>query len=496
LRIEISNIELTIPCANMAIMRRAKVVCTLGPASCDKDSITELVRAGMDVARLNFAHGDHSEHAELIARVRSIAQQSGRAIAILQDLAGPKIRTGRLVGREPVELSTGAPVCLQSGDGEGSAQRLYTSHDLSGEVRVGDPILLADGLLELRVQSVAGQEINCRVIAGGLLGEKKGINLPGSKLSIPALTDKDTADLEFGLEQGVDYVALSFVRSANDLLLLRERIRMWSQRHAGRGLDTPIVAKLEKPQAIDHLDEILGAADVVMVARGDLGVELPPERVPAIQKTIIHAARRQRVPVITATQMLESMTEHPRPTRAEASDVANAVLDGTDALMLSAETASGLYPIESVDMMSRIISQAEAIAHELPRRRTREPLSIPEAIAESVARSADLVELKAIAVFTKGGSTARLVSNYRPRCPIFGLAPDARTRSRMALYWGVTPIESPHIVTTDEMLGKAEQRLLELKLVERGDPIAIVAGSPWGVAGRTNLMKILRAGET
>jgi pyruvate kinase len=478
-------------------MRRAKVVCTLGPASCDATTIADLAAAGMDVARLNFAHGDYDVHARLIKTVRDVSQQCGRAIAVLQDLAGPKIRIGPLARHEPVELTPGATVRLRPGDDEGNEKLLYTTVDLSGDVGIRETILLADGLIELRVESVEGQDIVCRVIAGGLLGEKKGINVPGSRLSVPALTDKDIADLEFGLEHGVDYIALSFVRSVRDVRLLRERIRVWSQRHGGQGSDTLIVAKLEKPQAIESLEDILGAADVVMVARGDLGVELPPERVPAIQKTIIQAGRRNRVPVITATQMLESMTEHPRPTRAEASDVANAVLDGTDALMLSAETASGEYPVQSVNMMCRIISQAEAIAHELPRRRRgNEALPIPEVIAESVARAADLLDLKAIAVFTKGGSTARLVSAYRPRCPIYGLAPDARTRARMALYWGVTPIDSPHIVTTDEMLGKAEQRLLELQLVQSGEVIAIVAGSPWGVAGRTNLMKIVRAGET
>lgn len=478
-------------------MRRAKIVCTMGPACCEIEMIRELARAGMDVARLNQAHGDHASHAQVIARIRQVEEEIGRPIAILMDLAGPKIRTGKLVDRKPVLLKSGAHVRLLQGQGEGDAERIYTTIDLAAETRVGDPVLLADGLLELRVERIEGRELVCAVVTGGLLGEKKGINLPGSLLSIPALTDKDIADLEFGLAQGVDFVALSFVRSEQDVQILRQRIHRWAQANGGKGLDTPIIAKLEKPQAIDRLEQILSFADGVMVARGDLGVEVPPEKVPALQKRIIDAARQHRLPVITATQMLESMTEHPRPTRAEASDVANAILDGTDAVMLSGETANGQYPREAVAMMARIISEAEAIESPSERRRhfAGEDLSIPETIAESVAHAANDLQLKAITVFTKGGSTARLVSNYRPRCPIYGMAPEPRTRTRLCLYWGVTPIASPEIITTDEMLWKAEQQLVDLKLVREGEIIAIVAGSPFGVPGRTNLMKILRAGE-
>jgi len=476
-------------------MRRAKIVCTLGPASHDLSTIRALAEAGMDVARLNFSHGDHAFHAALIGRIRQVARELDRPIAILQDLSGPKIRTGVLAGHVPVKLEPGAKLTLLAGSGDGTVERVFTTLDLSGEVRAGEAILLDDGLLELCVDHVTGSEIHCHVVAGGALNEKKGINLPGSRLSIPAVTDKDVADLHFGLEQEVDYVALSFVRSEHDVQVLRERIRHWAQRHDGQGLDTPVIAKLEKPQAIDRLEEILNFSDGVMVARGDLGVELPPEKVPAIQKRIIRSARAHRVPVITATQMLESMTEHPRPTRAEASDVANAILDGSDAVMLSAETASGKYPVEAVRMMARIIQEAEAIEPPKVVHRSGLEMSIPEAIAESVARTAVDLNLNAIAVYTKGGSTARLVSSYRPPCPIYALAPSPRTRTRLALYWGVVPIASPEIVSTDEMLGKGERQLLDLKLVQPGHTVAIVAGSPFGVPGRTNLMKVLRVGE-
>ncbi len=476
-------------------MRRAKIVCTIGPASSDISMLRELARAGMDVARLNFSHGEHAVHGEVIRNLRKVSSELARPIAILQDLSGPKIRIGKLRERKAVQLVAGCTLCLECGDQDGGPERVYTSIDLAAEVRPGEPILLDDGLMELRVDAIEGRTVRCTVVAGGELREKKGINLPGSSLSIPAVTEKDLTDLEFGLEQGVDYVALSFVRSEQDVQILRERIRHFAGRNKGRGIDTPIIAKLEKPQAIERLSEILSFSDGVMVARGDLGVEVPPERVPGLQKRIINKAREHRLPVITATQMLESMTEHPRPTRAEASDVANAILDGTDAVMLSAETASGKYPVESVRMMARIIEEAESMARPIPQRRHGETLSIPETIAETVSHAAQDLHMGAIAVFTKGGSTARLVSNYRPRCPIYALAPDPRTQNRLALFWGVSPIPSPEILTTDEMLGKAERLLLDLRLVREGDVLAIVAGSPFGIAGRTNLMKILRAGE-
>jgi pyruvate kinase len=476
-------------------MRRAKIICTLGPASVEPAVLREMARAGMDVARLNFSHNSHDFHALAISTIRKVSEEIGRPIGILQDLAGPKIRTGPLAGHQPVCLEPGGRVVLSVAAGAGNAERLHTTVDLSSEVRAGDPLLLADGMLELLVEEVRGQEIVCRVGTGGMLDENQGINLPNSRLSIPAITEKDLRDLEFGLEQGVDFIALSFVRQALDVRNLRGKIAAWADAHHGRGMDTPIVAKLEKPQAMEHLNDIVDACESVMVARGDLGVEMPPEKVPALQKRIIAEARKKRRPVITATQMLESMTEHPRPTRAEASDVANAVLDGTDALMLSGETAIGRYPVEAVAMMSRIIVEAEAMPRHAAARPAPRDLSIPETIAQSVSHAAEELRMAAIAVFTSSGSTARMVSSYRPPCPVYGLTPDTRTRSRMTLYWGVSPISSPEILTTDEMLGRAERRLLDLKLVSPGDIIAIVAGTPFGVPGRTNLMKILRASE-
>ncbi len=472
-------------------MRRTKIICTLGPSSSEPAMIRELAMAGMDVARLNFSHGDHEFHAQLIARVRQVGRELGKEIPILQDLAGPKLRTGLLVNRQPVRLEPGQKVTLFCGDEPGDAQRLSTSIDLSADVKPGDSVLLADGLLELRVDATPTCEVVCTVLNGGLLGERKGINLPGALVNVPALTDKDFADLDFGLDQGVDYVALSFVRSENDLHLLHERIRMWASRHDGRGLDTPVIAKLEKPQALDRLPEILQFVDAVMVARGDLGVEVPLERVPALQKHIIRSARHARLPVITATQMLGSMTRQPRPTRAEASDVANAVLDGSDALMLSEETASGDHPIAAVRMMDRIISEAEKIEQPaLPP--APSPDSIPDTIAGSVALAARNLPLSAIAIFTKTGATARLLSGYRPHCPVYALAPSERTRARLALYWGVQAMALPEMNSTDDMLGRAEAVLIEKAGLRSGQTVAIVAGTPFGVAGRTNLMKIVR----
>ncbi len=472
-------------------MRRAKIVCTLGPASDTPERIRALMEAGMDVARLNFSHGDHAYHAGLLQRVREAARVLDRPIAVLQDLAGPKLRIGLLEDHQPVRLEPGARVALVMDSAPGNAARLPTSFDLSPHLHSGDAVLLADGAFELRVLQTCAGGVECEVVTGGLLGERKGINLPGGGLEIPALSEKDFADLEFGLEQGLDAIALSFIRSARDLRLLRERMRYWAGRHQGRGLDTAVVAKLEKPQALEHLDEILAAADGVMVARGDLGVELPLEQVPAIQKNIIRAARRRRMPVITATQMLVSMTRQPRPTRAEASDVVNAVLDGSDALMLSEETASGEYPVEAVRVLERLIVEAEKLAPALAP--AMPSGSIPEAIAAAAAQAAAALPLDAIAAFTQTGSTARLLSGYRPPCPIYALTPNPRTRDRMALYWGVTPLSLPEIASTDEMITRAEARLLAAGCLAPGAAFALVAGAPYGVPGRTNLMKILKA---
>src|SRR5713226_8887610 len=348
--------------------RHSKIVCTIGPASRSPRTIDRLLRAGMDVARLNFSHGSHANHAESIAMLRTAATHIHKPIAILADLQGPKIRTGPLAGAMPVLLRTGQKFVITTARVLGDSTRVSTVfRPLPREVHRGDRILLSDGLIELRVERVRGGEVVCTVVNGGALGEHKGINLPGVKLRVPAMTPKDREDLVFALKQGADYIAVSFVRRPEDVLLAKQLIRR-------AGKDTPVIAKLEKPEAIENLDGILRAADGVMVARGDLGVEMSPERVPVVQKTVIARAREFRRPVITATQMLESMTENPRPTRAETSDVANAIFDGSDAVMLSAETASGKYPVEAVGMMARIIEEAEASNREFPRPASHEQL--------------------------------------------------------------------------------------------------------------------------
>src|SRR5215470_4198371 len=366
------------------IRRKAKIVCTLGPASSSASVVRDLIRSGMDVARLNFSHGTHEEKARLIATIREVATSECKAVCILQDLQGPKIRTGRLKYRTPVALKAGSKVTITPKDVAGTNSVISTTFKtLAREVIPGARILLSDGLIELRVRSIQGEDVECEVVNGGLLGEHKGINLPGTIVSVPSLTEKDEKDLEFGLAHGVDMVAVSFIRTAADVQAVREKIKEF------RG-DVWVVAKLEKPQAIEHLEEILEISDSVMVARGDLGVEMPPEKVPIIQKHVIRRAAAWRKPVITATQMLESMIENPRPTRAEASDVANAIFDGTDAVMLSAETASGKYPRESVEIMSRIVVEAECNVNELGqirRRRERRGLSVAETICEAIAHA-------------------------------------------------------------------------------------------------------------
>jgi pyruvate kinase len=464
--------------------RHSKIVCTIGPASRSPRVIEKLLSAGMDVARLNFSHGSHEEHAQNIAHLRAAAQEQKKTIAILADLQGPKIRTGVLAGGGPVLLRTGQEFVITTAKILGDSTRVNTTFTpLPQEVHRGDRILLSDGLIELRVKQVRPPNVICEVVNGGALGEHKGINLPGIKLRVPALTPKDRADLKFALKHGVDYIAVSFVRRPEDVLLAKQLIRR-------AGKETPVIAKLEKPEAIENLDAILRAADGVMVARGDLGVEMNPEKVPVVQKTIIARAREFRRPVITATQMLESMTENPRPTRAEASDVANAIFDGSDAVMLSAETASGKYPVEAVSMMARIIDEAEESVKEFPRPSTmQEQLKVAETVAELVCHASRELHMKVIAVFTHSGFTARLVSRYRPLVPIIAFSPVAETRRRMALIWGVLSRDIQDVRKIDGLAAIAEKRLLEERLVRKGDVIGIVAGTPMGIRGTTNFMK-------
>jgi pyruvate kinase len=465
------------------ISRHSKIVCTIGPATRSPRMIGKLMRAGMDVARLNFSHGTHEEHAQSISILRQGAIEIKRPIAILADLQGPKIRTGALAGGGHVFLRAGQRFVITTAKVLGDSTRVNTTFQaLPHEVKRGDRILLSDGLIELRVESVKRHEVICQVANGGILGENKGINLPGITLHVPALTVKDRSDLRFALLHGADYIAVSFVRRPEDVLIAKAIVRRAKR-------ETPIIAKLEKPEAIENLDEILAVSDGVMVARGDLGVEMNPERVPVVQKNIIARAREHRRPVITATQMLESMTENPRPTRAEASDVANAIFDGTDAVMLSAETATGRYPVEAVAMMARIIEEAEASIQEFPRPAGTERLKVAETIAEIVCHASRELHMRLIAVFTHSGFTARLVSRYRPLVPIVAFSPEAATRRRMVLLWGVTPRRIVDIKKIDVLPAITEKRLLEERLVKKGDVIAIVAGTPMGMRGTTNFMK-------
>ncbi len=463
--------------------RHSKIVCTIGPASSSPRIIERLMHAGMDVARLNFSHGTHADHARSITALRAAAIEHEKPIAIIADLQGPKIRTGPLAGGAPVTLRAGQRFVITTARVPGDSNCVSTTfRPLPREVHRGDRILLSDGLIELRVRQVRGQEVLCEVVNGGLLGQHKGINLPGIQLRVPALTPKDREDLVFALKHDANYVAVSFVRHPEDVVLAKNLIRR-------AGKDTPVIAKLEKPEAIENLDAILRVADGVMVARGDLGVEMNPERVPVVQKMIVARAREARRPVITATQMLESMTENPRPTRAEASDVANAIFDGSDAVMLSAETASGKYPVEAVAMMARIIEEAEASITEFPRPGMQEKLKVAETVAELVCHASRELHMKLIAVFTHSGFTARLVSRYRPLVPIVAFSPEAETRRRMALIWGVMARAIVDVHKVDGLAEIAEQRLLEERLVRKGDVIGIVAGTPMGVRGTTNFMK-------
>ena len=463
--------------------RHSKIVCTIGPATRSPRMIHKLLLAGMDVARLNFSHGTPAEHAQSFSMLREAAAAFQKPIAILADLQGPKIRTGALAGGGSVALRAGQQIVITTAKILGDSTRVSTTfHHLPREVKAGDRILLSDGLIALRVERIRKQEVICQVVNGGLLGEHQGINLPGVKLRVPALTDKDRKDLRFALAHGADYIAVSFVRRPEDVLLAKSLIRRAKK-------DTPVIAKLEKPEAIENLEAILRASEGVMVARGDLGVEMSPECVPVVQKNIIAKAREFRRPVITATQMLESMIENPRPTRAEASDVANAIFDGSDAVMLSAETASGKYPVEAVQMMARIIEEAEASIHEYPRPVPQERLKVPETVAELVCHASRELHMKLIAVFTHSGFTARLISRYRPLVPIVAFTPEANTRRRMALLWGVTSRQIADIKKIDGLAAIAEKRLLDERFVRQGDVIGIVAGTPMGIRGTTNFMK-------
>jgi pyruvate kinase len=473
------------------LRRRAKIVCTIGPASDTEEMMRELMVRGMNVARLNFSHGTHEDHARVIRRLRKVAAELGRTICILQDLQGPKIRTGRLKDRMAVALQTGQTVTITPNDIMGTADLLSTTYEqLAQDVKPGERILVSDGRIELLVEKISGDDVICEVLNGGMVGEHQGINLPGTNVSIPSITEKDEVDLAFGLEHAVDLVAISFVRTADDVVRARRAITALSG-------DAPLIAKLEKPQAIENLEAILEVANGVMVARGDLGVEVPPEKVPLIQKHVIRRALDFRKPVITATQMLESMTENPRPTRAEASDVANAIFDGTDAVMLSGESAVGKFPREAVEMMARIVAEAEAHPSDplLPEHRPARRMSIAETICESMAHAARDLNIRAIAVFTETANTARMLSKYRPAADIYAFTQTEAVCNRMNLLWGVTPLPCPTKLSAKDMAEFAEQELLRLQVLSPGDVFGLIAGTT-STAGATNFMRLITAGQT
>ena len=476
--------------------RKAKIVATIGPASQKEEILEKLIRAGMNVARMNFSHGTHEEHAERMALVRKVSERLGTPVGILQDLQGPKIRVGELP--EIVQLSEGEMVTLYATGmtpppSEGQ-QIPVDFRQLFDSVRTSDRLLLDDGRLTLEVISVRGHNaLTARVIIGGSLSSHKGINLPGVRLRIAGFTEKDEADLEFGLSQGVDAVAISFVRTAEDVRKVRQALERLSN---GRRLPL-LIAKLEKPEALDNLDAILDIVDGVMVARGDLGVELPPERVPALQKHIIRTANRRAKLVITATQMLESMISNPLPTRAEASDVANAVFDGTDAVMLSAETASGKYPVESVQMMDRIVREAEV--HFLEWGAEQSVSGFEQSDAASMSRAAQALasdkNVTAVACFTMQGQTAWLMSKIRPRVPVMAFTPDNDTYRRLTFLWGVRPQLVAFSNSLEEMIDHVEQALLESYVVKPGDQVVLVCGFPVGALRPPNMALLHTVGE-
>lgn len=464
---------------------RAKIVCTIGPASGSRAALFHLIKSGMDVARLNFSHGSHESHREVIKIIREGSGKFKQPVSILQDLQGIKIRVG-LFKNNGVELRKGSRVYIHPGEGTGDESNIFVSYPaLLKDAKKGDRILLDDGLMQLRVVEKSKEALIARVIEGGLLKNRKGVNLPGMKISQRSFTEKDQRDLELGLRMAVDYAAISFVRSAHDITVIKD----WMQQ---RGKNIPLIAKIEKPEALLNIDEILEASDGIMIARGDLGVEVAPEEVPLIQKALISKANNRGKLVITATQMLESMKENPRPTRAEATDVANAVIDGTDALMLSAETASGKYPIEAFMMMDRIIrhtEQTQKISSVYIRGN-----SYAEALADAACSASDDIGAKVLVAFTRSGFTALLVSKFRPKIPIIAFTPERAVMSRLPLYWGVIPKYMKPLANTDQMLREAEKALLKEKIVKKGDRIVIIASSPLSTKTKTNFMKLHQIG--
>ncbi|MFI1256650.1 pyruvate kinase [Streptomyces netropsis] len=472
-------------------MRRAKIVCTLGPATDSYEQIKALVEAGMDVARLNLSHGVYADHETRYERVRKAAEETGRNVGVLADLQGPKIRLGTF--REgPVLLERGDDFTITVDDAEGDRHICSTTYPgLAADVTKGERILVDDGRVTLEVTEVDGPRVRTIVIEGGMVSDHKGLNLPGVAVSVPALSDKDVHDLRWAVRTGADIIALSFVRSAHDI---EDVHRIMDE----EGCRLPVIAKIEKPQAVANLDAIVAAFDGIMVARGDLGVEMPLETVPIVQKRAIKLAKRNAKPVIVATQMLDSMIDASRPTRAEASDVANAVIDGTDAVMLSGETSIGKYPVETVKTMGRIVRAAEedVLAKGLPPLTERsKPRTQGGSVARAAAEMGDFLGAKFLVAFTQSGDTVRRLSRYRSPIPLLAFTPEPATRSQLNLTWGVETFLGPMVQTTDEMVDQVDEYLLRIGRCRKGDMVIITAGSPPGVAGTTNLVRVHHIGE-
>ncbi len=469
------------------VTRRGKIVCTLGPATDSDAMVKALVEAGMDVARLNFSHGDYSDHERSYDRVRAASDATGRAVGVLADLQGPKIRLGRFADG-PTEWVNGETVRITVADCEGTHDRVSTTYkQLARDAKPGDRMLVDDGKVAVVVEHIDGDDVVCTVTEGGPVSNNKGLSMPGMAFSVPALSEKDIADLEFALKLGVDLVALSFVRSPSDFELVREVMDRVGRR-------VPVIAKLEKPEAVANLEAIVMAFDAIMVARGDLGVELPLEEVPLVQKRAIQTARENAKPVIVATQMLESMIENSRPTRAEASDVANAVLDGTDAVMLSGETSVGKYPIEAVRTMSRIICAVEDNSTEAPPL-THVPRTKRGVISYAARDIGERLDAKALVAFTASGDTVRRLARLHSHLPLLAFVSAPEIRSQMALTWGTETFIVPHLESTDDMILQVDKSLLEMDRFQRGDLVVIVAGAPPGTVGSTNLIHVHRIGE-
>lgn len=475
--------------------KRTKIVATIGPSSRDPEIIRQLIRSGMNVARINFSHGEHETHAETIANVRQVAKSEGAVIAIMSDIQGPKIRIGKIVG-EPVMLQKGDMITLTLDDVPGDANIVSLPHpEFVRDIKAGMQLLLDDGNLEFVVREKTARTLVCEVVIPGPLSSRKGVTAPTARLTLSAITDKDRADVEFALSQNTDYLAMSFVRSEDDIREMR-----WLIRHLGG--DTAVIAKIEKHEALENIESIIDASDGVMVARGDLGVETPAEEVPYHQKRIIRLCNIAAKPVITATQMLSSMVDSPRPTRAEASDVYNAIVDGTDAVMLSNETASGNYPIEAVQTMATIavIAEQHVWLNRVPDRLIYKPNAegreaISDAVCQATSQIAQALGSKAIITSTLTGYTARRVAKERPITPILCVTPNEITFHRMALVWGVIPLLIPQFATIDEMIGTIIHAAHNASLVEQGDSVVIIAGVPFGIGGQTNFLKIHTVGE-